>query len=215
MEAIMYDTIDGDHDLQIVQRTVDHAMDIDMKGYMTYHTGDLIPSTSSYNYATYMMQGIKAHGLDFQPWIGWFYPPKNPGDPPVIDDPFVYQQVLEQFKIAKSFGVKEIVIAPSRLFFNGNTSAAIERLQDLLDIKENGFETFRIPILHNMRFFNNFPLWLEKIHPNVWIAMPAIFEDMMMGTPYQIFLISHILVSVAGGVAIFYLLKKLDPNLRE
>jgi len=215
MEHTMFDILDGDNDLQIAQRTVDHTLDFDMNGYMTYHTGFESPCRSSYYYTVHMIQGVKQFGMKFQPWVGWWYDPEGPDDPNVIETPFVYEQTIEQYKIAKSFGVKEVVFAPLRNFLGRNLTEGISRLHDLVDIKENGFETFRIPIHHNIRLFNDFPYYWRKLHPDVWAAYPAIFDDMMMGTPYQIFLISHILVSVAGGVAIFYLLKKLDPNLRE
>jgi len=212
-ETVIYDMIDGDHDLQIAQYTVDHAMDIDMHGYMTYHTGFSTPSTSSYYYTTYMMQGKKAHGIDFQPWVGWWYDPKDENDTNVIGTPFVYEQTIEQFKIAKSFGVREVVLAPLRNYLSKNLTAGVERLQALVDIKENGFEKFTIPIVHDMRFFNAFSEW--TIHPNVWLANPAIFEDMMMGTPFQGFLISDILISIGGALLIFYLLKRFDRSITE
>ena len=212
MEQIMYDVLDGDNDLQIVQRTVDYTLDLDMFGYMTYHTGGASISSSSYRYAMQMMQGIRAHGLKFQPWVGWWNNPTSSDDQNVIENPIIFNQSIEHYKIAKSFGVKEVVLAPVRNFIGRNLTEGIQRLQVLVDIKENGFETFSIPIYQNARFFNDFPLWWKKIHPNYWIFIAAIFEDMMMGTPYQGFLISHILISIAGSMMVFYLLRKFESR---
>ncbi len=210
MEQIMYDVLDGDNDLQIVQRTVDYPLNLNMFGYMTYHTGSASISTSSYRYVMQMKQGIYAHGLNFQPWIGWWNDPTGANDTDVIENPIIYNQSIEHYKIAKSFGVKEVVLAPIRNFLGRNLTEGIERLQELVRIKENGFETFSIKICQNPRFFNDFPLWWKKIHPNNWIFVPAIFEDIMMGTPLQGFLISHIIVSILGAVLISYLIRKFE-----
>ena len=214
MDYIMYDIIDGDNDLQIAQGTVDYTLDFDMFGYMTYQTGYAEQDRSSYYYATYMMQGVKAHGMKFQPWVGWWNDASGPDDPNVIENEFVYNQTIEQYKIAKSLGVREVVFAPHRNYLGKDLTEGIRRLQALVDIKENGFETFYIPIHHNIRLFNNFPLYWKKLHPNVWCAYPAIFEDMMMGTPYQGFL-SPYNCEYRGALLIFYLLKKLESPIRE
>ncbi len=212
MEQIMYDVLDGDNDLQIVQRTVDYTLDLNMFGYMTYHTGGASISSSSYRYVMQMKQGIRAHGLRFQPWVGWWSDPSGLNDPNVIENPVVYNQSIEHYKIAKSFGVKEVVLAPVRNFLGRNLTEGIQRLQQLVDIKENGFETFSINIFQDPRFFSDFPLWWKKIHPNNWILLAAIFEDMMMGTPFQGFLISHIIVSILGAVLVFYLLRRFEQR---
>ncbi len=71
MEAIMWDVVDADYDLSIVQTTMDHELNFDYYGYMTYHAGNTT-GYSSYTYQIQMEQGFRAHGDQFQPWVGWW-----------------------------------------------------------------------------------------------------------------------------------------------
>ncbi|MBD3186108.1 hypothetical protein GF325_04705 [Candidatus Bathyarchaeota archaeon] len=177
MEGILFDFFDGDHDLDIGQRTVSTELEWDWYGFMTYHVNPS-PSASSYRYAYYMDVGIEQFGMQFQPWVGWWY------DADSIDQPGVYDQSLEHVKIAKSRGVREVVLAPVRNFIgqDHNHTKIMARLGDLLDIK-NGFETFTIPIHHDMRLLQDWDLYWEKIVPNYLITNNNVLKDLLIGTP--------------------------------
>ncbi len=182
MEGTMWDPIDGDYDLDIAQLTQSNELDLDIYGYMTYHTGSASLGYSDYRYASYLQHGVRQHGEKFQPWVGWWYDPKSTNDPDVIENPIVYDQTIRQFKIAKSMGVQEVVLAPLGNFLGRNTTEGLDRLAALVDIKEHGFTPFEVPITQNMRLLNDFPLWFKKIHPTYWISNDDVIQDILMGT---------------------------------
>ncbi|MHA1679486.1 MAG: hypothetical protein ACTSUE_00665 [Promethearchaeota archaeon] len=178
MEGIMFDFYDGDHTLDIGQRTVSTELEWDWYGFMTYHVGTS-PSTSPYNYLYYLQTGKEQFGNQFQPWVGWWYEPDS------IEVPGVYEQTLEHVRIAKSTGVREVVLAPVRNFIQShehNHTKIMARLNDLEDIK-NGFESFRIPIHQNMRLLNDWDLYWDKIVPSYLISNNNVLNDLMEGTP--------------------------------
>ncbi len=182
MEGTMWDPIDGDYDLDIAALTISNELDLDIYGYMTYQTGSASLSYSDYRYASYLQHGVNQHGEKFQPWVGWWYDPDSETDPDVIENPIVYDQTIRQFKIAKSMGVGEVVLAPLRNFLGKNTTEGLDRLRDLVDIKQNGFASFEVPITQNMRFFNDFPFWWKKVHSTYWISNDDVLQDILMGT---------------------------------
>ncbi len=79
-------------------------------------------------------------------------------------------------------GVGEVVLAPLRNFLGKNTTEGLDRLRDLVDIKQNGFASFEVPITQNMRFFNDFPFWWKKVHSTYWISNDDVLQDILMGT---------------------------------
>ncbi len=182
MEGTMWDPIDADYDLDIAALTISNELDLDIYGYMTYHTGSASLSESDYRYASFLQHGVRQHGEKFQPWVGWWYDPKSDDDPDVIENPIVYDQTIRQFKIAKSMGVQEVVLAPLGNFLGRNKTEGLARLADLVEIKENGFTAFEITITQNMRFFNDFPFWWKKIHSTYWISNDDVLQDVLMGT---------------------------------
>ena len=202
MDGIIFDFYDGDHDLDIAQRTVSVEMENwDWHGFMTYHINPS-PSTSSYSYVYYMQNMVEQFGPTAQPWVGWWY---KDGD---IDLPGVYEHSLEQVKIAKSFGVKEVVLAPVRNFIgqDHNQTKIISRLNDLITIK-GGFSDFFIPILHNQRLYNNWDLYWEKIVPNYLITNNNVVKDLLFGTPFQWFGILQVMIAtsiIMGMLYVFY-----------
>lgn len=204
MDGIIFDFYDGDHDLDVAQRTVSTALDWDYYGFMTYHVG-ASPTSSSYRYAYYLENGVEQWGTRFQPWVGW-WDNEKPGETPQIDLPGVYEMSLEHVKIAKSFGVDEVVLAPVRNFIgrDHDQTKIIERLDDLVAIK-NGFETFTIPITNNMRLFNDWDLYWEKIVPDYVQANSGVAKDLFLGTPNNWFLwvqVIQCIVIVLAGVII-------------
>jgi hypothetical protein len=200
MEGTMWDRDDGDFDLDIIQLTASNELQLDRYGYMTYHTGSVKPGFSDYRYYYYLEQGIRTHGSQFQPWLGWWYDPKSADDPNVIENPIVYEQTIQQFKIAKSLGVSEVVLAPIRNYLGKNNTEGLFRLQTLLDIKNNGFETFEIPITNNMAFIQDNAHWRKKIYPTYWIFNAETFRDLMAGTPTHWFLTVQIGVGILTGI---------------
>jgi hypothetical protein len=185
MEGTMWDPIDGDYDLDIAALTISNELELDVYGYMTYHTGSASLTESDYRYASFLQHGVKQHGDKFQPWVGWWYDPISSEDPNVIENPIVYKQTIQQFKIAKSMGVSEFVLAPLRNFLGKDISAGLDRLRELVNIKENGFESFEIPITQDMRLIHDFPYWFEKIHSTYWISNDDVLQDILMGTRYN------------------------------
>ncbi|MFX0100708.1 MAG: hypothetical protein ACFFCS_14125 [Candidatus Hodarchaeota archaeon] len=180
MAGIMYDFYDDDHDLDVAQRTVSTEMDWDYYGFMTYHVNPS-PGKSTYTYAMDMQQGIEQWGAKFQPWVGWWY--REAGKTPDIEVPGVYERSLDYMKIAKSFGVEQIVLAPLLSFLNfSQLNTTLDRLDDLIEIK-NGFETFTIPIHDNMRLFTDWDLYWEKIVPYYVMANHDVVKDLYLGTP--------------------------------
>jgi hypothetical protein len=179
MEGIMWDPIDGDYDLDISQRTLSNELNLDFYSYMTYHTGSDSPGFSDYRYLSYLQHGFQQHGQKFQPWVGWW------NDLNSIENPIVYEQTIRQFKIAKSLGGSEVVLAPSSNFIGANLTEGMGRLQDLVDIIEDGFTDFEIPITNNMRLIKDPGYWLKKIHPTYWIVNESVFMDLQLGTPFN------------------------------
>ncbi len=179
MEGILFDGYDGDHDLDVAQRTVSVEMSQwDWFGFMTYHVETSF-TTSSYRYAYHVNTMVDQFGTGAaQPWVGWWY---NPGD---IDLPGVYERSMEHVKIAKSTGVREVVLAPGINFagYDGNHSTTIKRLDDLIAVQA-GFTSFSIPIWHNQRLYNDWSMYWRKVVPDYVIANSDVMADFIMGTP--------------------------------
>ncbi|MHA1892808.1 MAG: hypothetical protein ACTSYS_17570 [Promethearchaeota archaeon] len=198
MEGIMFDFYDNDHDLDISLRTVSVELNWDWFGFMTYHVSPS-PSTSSYRYAYFLQAGKEQFGEKFQPWVGWWY---EDGD---IDLPGVYEQSLEHVKIAKSTGVREVVLAPVRNFIgqDHNHTKIMSRLNALLDIKEKGFDTFSIPINHDMRLLNDWDYYWKKIVPSYLISNNDVLKDLLIGTGGNWFAVIQVIQAV--GIILFSL----------
>jgi hypothetical protein len=199
MEGTMWDPIDRDPQLDVTQLTVGPELNVDLYGYMTYMTGSASLTFSPYQYAYTMEVGKRVHGDKFQPWIGWWYDQEDPNSPDQITNPIVFNEAITQFKIAKAAGVNEVILAPIRNYLGNNHTEGLKRLQTLVDIKENGFAPFEVPITNNMRLVHDFPFWWKKIHPVRFISNENIFRDSMMGTPGQWFFIVQIVAFIVSA----------------
>ncbi len=207
MSGILYDAIDGvdDHDLDIAQRTISTELRWDQYGFMTYMV-DPNPASSQYEYAYLCQLGVEQWGADFVPWVGWWYDVNlSIGEIPQIDQPGVYEQSIEQVKIAKSSGVPEIVLAPLVCFFSQDDNATTiqQRLGDLVDIKA-GFETFTVPITNNMRILNNWELYWRKIVPYYIWSSENVTLDLLMGTPSGwLAILQGIFIVIVAAIAVY------------
>nr|MDO8088404.1 hypothetical protein [Candidatus Sigynarchaeum springense] len=206
MSGILFDAMDGeaDHDLDIAQRTVSTELRWTQYGFMTYMINP--DPVSRYEFVQHCQLGVEQWGAGFVPWVGWWYDVNlTAGETPQIEMPGVYEQSIEQIKIAKSSGVPEIVLAPIRGFFSqGNNATKIQqRLGDLVAIKD-GFETFTIPITNNMRILNNWPLYWQKIVPYYIWSSENVVLDMLMGTPGEWLATTQgIFIGIVAAIAMY------------
>ncbi|MEX2683624.1 MAG: hypothetical protein Q6373_018760 [Candidatus Sigynarchaeota archaeon] len=205
MSGILFDAMDGkaDHDLDIAQRTVSTELRWTQYGFMTYMINP--DPVSRYEFVQHCQLGVEQWGAKFVPWVGWWYDVNlAAGETPQIELPGVYEQSIEQVKIAKSSGVPEVVLAPIRGFFSqGNNATKIQqRLGDLVAIK-NGFETFAIPITQNMRILNNWNLYWQKIVPYYIWSSENVVLDMLMGTPGEwLAIMQGISIGIVAAIAV-------------
>ncbi len=166
MSRIMWDTIDSDYDLSIDQLTVDHELDFDKYGYMTYDLTNN-PRESSYEYYTSMVQAKKIHGEKFSPWIGWI------GKNNSMDNEVFSQSVWDQLKIAKNFAGEEVIIGYFPTFTSDDHETAMRRLQKLEQIMYETYEQTEIKISHRE--------WTETIFPTYWMMNGNILKDILFG----------------------------------
>ncbi len=204
MSGILYDAMDGvdDHDIDIAQRTVSTELRWSQYGFMTYMI-DANP-VSRYEFVQHCQVGVEQWGAGFVPWVGWWYD-VDAGETPQIELPGVYEQTMEQVKIAKSSGVAEVVLAPVRNFLgiDYNMAKIQQRLGDLVAIKA-GFETFTIPITNNMRIFNNWGLYWQKIVPYYIWSSENVTLDMLMGTPGNwLAILQGVFIGIVAAIAVY------------
>lgn len=180
MDGTLFDHYDDDFDLDVMQKTCSNPPQWDYFGYMTYNIGD--PS-GHYPFYYYMQQGYQRYGKDFMPWIGWI----NTYDQ-LEKNPYHYQMMLEELKIVKSMGIKEVVIAPSRNLF-GNYSdltnrpqilnTMFQRLHDINATRNDTFPTFNFPIYHDSRLYENISLYIKKWTPYTFMSNLNVFLDLV------------------------------------
>jgi len=206
MAGIIFDAMDGenDHDIDIAQRTVSSELNWTQYGFMTYMASEY-PASSPYEYVFHCQAGVEQWGTDFVPWVGWWDNVNlSAGEIPMIDRPGMYDQAIGHVKIAKSSGVAEVVIAPSRgfLYDDRNVTKILQRLDDLIAIKA-GFETFTVPITNNMRMFTNWRLYWQKIVPYYIWSSENVTLDLVMGTPgnwLALLQACFVMIVVAAGI---------------
>ncbi|MHA1848067.1 MAG: hypothetical protein ACTSXU_10510, partial [Promethearchaeota archaeon] len=104
-----------------------------------------------------------------------------------------------------STGVREVVLAPVRNFIgqDHNHTKIMSRLNDLLDIKEKGFDTFSIPINHDMRLLNDWDYYWKKIVPSYLISNNDVLKDLLIGTGGNWFAVIQVIQAV--GIILFSL----------
>jgi hypothetical protein len=171
MDGTLFDGLDGDYDLDLRQRTVGTEIAWDYYGFMTYMIGS---TYSNYRFWAYCEIGRQQWGSAMVPWIGWIDPNTQ-----LRDSPIVYQNVLEQVKIAKSLGFDEVVIAPARNFiFKGDLETSLSRLNDLIAIKTH-FESIKIPITQNMQMIEEPREYLRHFTPFSLMVNENIFIDLL------------------------------------
>ncbi|MBN2152900.1 MAG: hypothetical protein JW839_15720 [Candidatus Lokiarchaeota archaeon] len=205
MSGILFDAMDGadDHDLDVAQRTVSTELNWTQYGFMTYMI-DAHPAASQYEFVQHCQVGVEQWGADFVPWVGWWYD-VDPGETPQIELPGVYEQTMEQVKIAKSSGVPEVVLAPVRNFLgiDHNATKIQQRLGDLVAIKA-GFETFTIRITNNLRILFDWDLYWRKIVPYYIWSSENVVLDMLMGTPGEwLAILQGIFIGVVAAVTVY------------
>jgi hypothetical protein len=118
--------------------------------------------------------GREQWGSKFLPWVGWWYNNKS------IESDHVYKTTIDQVKIAKSIGAEEVVLAPNRNYFGVNYDKGMERVDALIDIKNNGFEDFQIRVTNNLWFLNDFKQYFKKIVPYYWVANSNVLNDVLL-----------------------------------
>ena len=213
MPNIIFDSLDGknDHDLDIAQRTISSELNWSKYGYMTYML-DAAPSGSLYQFVYHCELGMQQWGTRFVPWVGWYYDVNlTRGETPQIDLPGVYQQTLEDVKIAKSVGVNEVAIAPVNnfLYSDHNATKIQKRLGDLVAIK-NGFDSFNVPITQNMHIVDDPNLYWSNVVPDYFWSNINVVLDLLMGTPGNWFVILQASIIAAVIVIFIWWIKKKE-----
>ncbi|MHA1734175.1 MAG: hypothetical protein ACTSU5_19735 [Promethearchaeota archaeon] len=176
MSGIAKDFYDGDDDLDVAQKTCSVPPTWTTYGHMFYEIDDV---HTGYHWMVNVEHAIEEFGVDRTvPWIGWF------GAPDTLDkNPGWWENAKEQVKIGKSLGVHEVILAPVRNLRGTNHTVAMQRLDELVSIREDGFETFATPVRHNRRLYTDFPTYLEKIVPWYFIGDGDVYKDLVYGTP--------------------------------
>ncbi len=215
MSGITLDYFDGDHDLDIKSQTVGTELDWDYYGFMTYMvpSKDHPPKGDNYKYLRYVEMGVEQWGARYLPWIGWWgNVNKTIGEMDEIEADHVYEESIKQIKIAKSVGVDEIVLAPQRNYLGSNISAGMERLDTLIEIKNQKFEDFQIKITQNLWFLEEFSMYLEKIVPYYWVGSSQVLNDLLLDMDGRglIGFIPYIIVSI--GIVYSLIKGKHRPN---
>jgi hypothetical protein len=202
IDGILFDNIDGLHYLDIAQSTFTYPPNWDWKGFQTYMVGN--PS-GDYPYLVECQLGFNQFGSHFIPWVGWFNDYTE-----LTNNPALYTQTLNQVKICKSLGAKEVVLAPSRCFLASdnvsNYPLMIQRLKDLENIQNSTFPMFFIPIHNDYRIYQDLPTYLQKLSPFTF----QIEQNIVMDTMYDIqntwvlYLEIGIFASVLGGYLVYW-----------
>ncbi len=176
MSGIAKDFFDGDNDLDIAQKTCSVPPSWTTYGHMFYDVDNI---NTAYGWYMDVNHVIEEVGLQSTvPWIGWF------GSSDLLDkNPAAWEKAKTEVKIGKSLGVSEVILAPVRNVRGTNHTVALQRLDELVAIRQDGFETFALPIRQNRRLYMDFPLYIEKIVPWYFIGDGNIFSDLIFGTP--------------------------------
>lgn len=180
MDGTLFDHYDDDFDLDVMQKTCSNPPQWDYYGYMTYNLGD--PS-GNYPFYYYMQQGYSRYGNDFMPWIGWI----NTYDQ-FERNPLHYQMMIEELKIVKSMGIKEVVIAPSRNLLGDYSDVTnrpeilntmFQRLYDINATRNETFSTFNFPIYHDARLHENISQYIKKWTPYTFMSNLNVYLDLV------------------------------------
>ncbi|MHA1340187.1 MAG: hypothetical protein ACTSRZ_06510 [Promethearchaeota archaeon] len=180
IDGIIFDFYDDDPDLDIMQTTASVPPQWDYYGYMTY---DVNSPRGSYWFYYKLLNGLERHGDKFVPWIGWF------DNPEILKDEYAYESTIEQFKLVKSLGIKEVVFAPLRNLL-GNYSdfehrneilqTMFQRLDDLNSTRNSTFDSFNLRIYQDSRLYKNLPLYIKKWTPFTFMSNSAVWKDLML-----------------------------------
>ncbi|GAB4321000.1 MAG: hypothetical protein Kow0069_25170 [Promethearchaeota archaeon] len=199
MPGIAVDYFDGDDDLDVAQKTASVPPVWTTYGFMWYQIDDRMTGYAFYRDVNY---AVGEFGLEkVVPWIGWFG--DTPPDQPelLVQHPSYWENAKEQVKIAKSMGVKEVVLAPGRNVRGRDHSVALQRLDELAAIRNAGFEPFSVRITQDRRLWMDIPTWIRKFVPSYFVASEDVFKDLEMGTATRWFEWSSALVLVAATFA--------------
>lgn len=180
IDSTLFDTYDDDYDIDVMQQTCSAPPQWDHYGYMTYLVGD---PCGQYPFYYYMQQGLSRFGIAFMPWIGWI------GTYDQLEkDPRNYQMMMDQIKIVKSLGIKEVVLAYSYpILGNYNDlehreqieTTMFQRLNDINATRNDTFSSFNIPIHRSSLLYENLYQFFAKLTPSTFMSNQAVFLDLI------------------------------------
>lgn len=183
MSGILHDYFDDDADLDVMQKTCSVPPTWDYYGYMTYK---LNSPNGPYDFYKALELGRRRHGEDFLPWIGWISDYDQ-----LSDEPEVYESLIRQFKIVKSMGFNEVVIAPVRYMLGEYNDyghretieqTMFDRLNDINSTRNSTFDPFSFQIHHDTRIYEDPALYWKKWTPYTYMASSSSWKDLMVET---------------------------------
>jgi hypothetical protein len=178
----LFDWFDDDRDNDIILKSISaEPLDIDYYGFQTYMVqADTMGQCEFYEF---LKIAFDHYGTKFIPWIGWLNDQIGYYE---IDLPGVYESLITQVKICKSFGFDELTFAPARNVLGlvayrdyDAYDTCIQRLHDINATINSTFSPFRVQYQQNQRLFNDLGLWIKKITPYYFSVNSNVITDLI------------------------------------